>query len=223
MISTPTGLARLIDHTNLKPEAEESDIIRLCQEALDHGFCSVCVNPSWIELARRQLAAKVKITGVVGFPLGAASPKIKRQETADNVSRGADEIDMVINVGRFKQGDSAYAVDEIAGVVEAAQGRLVKVIIETCLLTDEQKKHAAALVKKAGAHFVKTSTGFAQAGATIEDVRLLRRAVGSDFGVKASGGIRDFATCWALVEAGANRIGTSASVAIIKQATKYPA
>jgi len=218
IVSTPADLAKLIDHTILKAEARTDDIVRLCREATEHGFFSVCVNPAWIDLARKHAGRATKITSVVGFPLGASSIKTKQQETIDDITRGADEIDMVMNVGKFKEGDFGYVTEEIIGVVEAAGGRIVKVIIETCLITDDEKKRAARLIKEAGAHFVKTSTGFNAKGADARDVKILRDVVGPDFGVKASGGIRDYATCLAMIQAGADRIGTSASVMIMTQA-----
>ncbi len=218
VVLSPADLAKLIDHTNLKAAAREPDIVRLCREACEYGFYSVCVNPAWIEVARKHAGPATRITSVVGFPLGSSSMKMKQQEAMDDVARGADEIDMVMNVGKFKEGGFGYVTEEIAGVVAAAGGRIVKVIIETCLLTDDEKRRAAELVRKAGAHFVKTSTGFNIKGADANDVKMLRDVVGPDFGVKASGGIRDYATFQTMVRAGANRIGTSASVAILIQA-----
>ena len=212
-----THLARYIDHTLLKPDAIAADIEQLCREARDHNFYAVCVNGSWVELARHCLEdTDVKVASVVGFPLGAMETDVKRFETEAAVDAGAHEIDMVINVGRLKDGDEKYILRELRDIVEAADERPVKVILETCLLTDEQKIRACGLVVEAGAHFVKTSTGFSKSGAALEDVKLLRREVGKDFGVKASGGIRDAVTALAMIEAGATRLGTSNGVAIVK-------
>lgn len=210
-------LARYIDHTVLKPEASAQDIERLCAEALEHHFAAACVNGSRVALARHHLeGSEVKVAAVVGFPLGAMGSDAKRYETEAALDDGAQEIDLVINVGRLKEGDDAYVLRELRDVVEAADERPVKVILETCLLTEEQKVRACRLVLDSGAHFVKTSTGFSSGGATIEDVRLLRATVGPAFGVKASGGIRDFATAMKMIEAGATRLGTSNGVAILK-------
>jgi len=212
-----THLARYIDHTLLKADAVAADIEQLCREAKDHNFYAVCVNGSWVELARHCLEdTDVKVASVVGFPLGAMETDVKRFETEAAIDAGAHEIDMVINVGRLKDGDDKYILRELRDIVEAADERPVKVILETCLLTDEQKIRACRLVVEAGAHFVKTSTGFSKSGATLEDVKLLREEVGKDFGVKASGGIRDAVTALAMIEAGATRLGTSNGVAIVK-------
>lgn len=184
-------LAKYIDHTLLKPDASEEAVLKLCAEARDFGFASVCVNGSFTELVARELKGSgVKTCVVVGFPLGAGTSAAKAFETADAVSRGAEEIDMVISVGRLRSGETAAVREDIRAVVQAAEGALVKVIIETCLLTDEQKELACRLAEEAGAHFVKTSTGFSTGGATVEDVALMRRVVGDRLGVKASGGIR---------------------------------
>ena len=215
--SSPSELARYIDHTLLKPEATAKDIERLCAEALEHRFCAVCVNGSRVALALHQLEdTDVKVAAVVGFPLGAMDSDAKRYETEAAIDAGAQEIDMVINVGRFKDGDDAFVLREIRDVVEAADGRPVKVIIETCLLTREEKIRACQLIVESGAQFVKTSTGFNSAGATLEDVKLLRETVGPKFGVKAAGGVRDLATALAMIEAGATRLGTSNGVTIVK-------
>jgi deoxyribose-phosphate aldolase len=214
---TPEDLARYIDHTLLKPEAAAQQIERLCAEAREHRFFSVCVNGSRVELAHHLLAdTNVKVACVVGFPLGAMSADAKRYETEAAVDDGAQEIDLVLNVGRLKDGDDKYLLRELRDIAEAADERTVKVILETCLLTCEEKTRACHLVVESGAHFVKTSTGFNAGGATIEDVKLMRQAVGPKFGVKASGGIRDTATALAMIEAGATRLGTSASVAIVR-------
>lgn len=209
-------LARSIDHTLLKPEATAANIERLCAEARTHGFFAVCVNGSWVGQARHFLDdSAVKVATVVGFPLGATDSDTKRFETEAAIDNGAQEIDVVLNLGRLKDGDDRYVLRELRDVVEAADERPVKVILETCLLTHEEKIRACQLVLDSGAQFVKTSTGFAAAGATIEDVKLLRRIVGHNFGVKAAGGIRDALTAVAMIEAGATRLGTSNSVAIM--------
>lgn len=212
-----TDLARYIDHTLLRPDAVAKDIERLCAEAREDRFYAVCVNGSWVELARHCLEeTNVKVASVVGFPLGAMETDVKRFETEAAVDAGAHEIDMVLNLGRLKDGDFKFVLRELRDLVEAADERPVKVILETCLLTDEEKIRACKLVVEAGAHFVKTSTGFSKAGATLEDVKLLRREVGADVGVKASGGIRDSVTALAMIEAGATRLGTSNGVAIVR-------
>lgn len=209
-------LARMIDHTLLKPEATASQVEKLCDEAKEYQFASVCVNPGWVPLcAERLQGTAVKVCTVVGFPLGATTPAAKALETGEAVENGAEEIDMVINIGALKSGELEWVKQDIAGVVAAAKGKLVKVIIETCLLTDEEKVTVCRLAKEAGADFVKTSTGFSTGGATEADIALMRRTVGPDMGVKASGGIRDTATAEAMVKAGATRIGASASIAIV--------
>lgn len=210
-------LAPYIDHTLLKPNATEKEIEKLCAEAREHKFASVCVNTSYVDLCARLLAGSgIPVCAVVGFPLGAMSTDSKAFEARDAVRRGAEEIDMVINVGKLHSGDFAYVCDDIRAVVKAASAHTVKVIIETALLTDEQKVSACVLAKAAGADFVKTSTGFSTGGATPEDIALMRRVVGDQLGVKASGGIRDCPTALRMVESGATRIGASASVAIVK-------
>ena len=214
-----TDLARYIDHTLLRPDATAADIENLCREARHHKFYAVCVNGSWVELARHCLEeSDVKVACVAGFPLGAMETDVKRFETEAAVDAGAHEIDVVINIGRLKEGDDRFVLRELRDIVEAADERPVKVILETCLLTDEEKIRGCKLVVEAGAHYVKTSTGFSKAGAALEDVKLLRREVGNDFGVKASGGIRDSVTALAMIEAGASRLGTSNGVAIIQGA-----
>jgi deoxyribose-phosphate aldolase len=211
-----TNLARYIDHTLLKADATAADIEKLCREAREHKFYAVCVNGSWVEAARHWLeGTDVKVATVAGFPLGAMEPDVKRFETEAASDAGAHEIDVVINIGRLKDGDNKYVLRELRDIVEAADERPVKVILETCLLTNEEKVRACKLVVEAGAQFVKTSTGFSESGATLEDVKLLRQEVGDDFGVKASGGIRDSVTALAMIEAGATRLGTSSSVAIV--------
>ncbi len=211
-----SDLAPYIDHTLLKPEAAREQIESLCAEAAEHKFSTVCVNGSRVELAYSLLEeSDVQVAAVVGFPLGAAEADSKRYETEVAIDQGAGEIDMVMNVGRFQDGDHDYIVREIRDVVESADDHVVKVILETCLLTDTQIEQACKLVVQAQAHFVKTSTGFSSAGATIEHVELMRETVGQFAGVKAAGGIRDAATARAMIEAGATRLGTSNGVAIV--------
>jgi deoxyribose-phosphate aldolase len=217
------ALAGVIDHTLLRPEARAADIERLCAEARDCHFATVCVHGCWVELARHCLdASDVRVACVVGFPLGAAEADVKRFEAETAAETGAHELDVVLNIGRLKDGDHRYILRELRDIVAAAEERIVKVILETCLLTDAEKTLACRLVVDAGAHFVKTSTGFAKAGATVEDTRLLRQAVGPRFGVKAAGGIRDLATARALLDAGANRLGTSAGVALLDGLDRFP-
>ena len=214
---SPAQLAAFIDHTLLKPDASLAQIEQLCAEAREHGFFSVCVNGSWVAAARHFLdGSDVKVASVVGFPLGAMSSDVKRFETEVAIDDGAHEIDMVLNIARLKAGDDKYVFREIVDVVEAADERTVKVILETCLLNDEEKIRACKLVVESGAHFVKTSTGFSTAGATIADVKLMRETVGARFGVKASGGVRDAQTALAMISAGATRIGTSNGIIIVK-------
>ena len=212
-------IAAMIDHTLLKPEATPAQVERLCAEAAEYHFASVCVNPVYIPLAARLLKGTgVKVCCVVGFPLGAIAPEQKAAEAASCAAMGAEELDMVIHIGAAKAGDWALVQRDIEGVVKAAAGRTVKVIIETCLLTDEEKVKACEAAKAAGAHFVKTSTGFSTGGATTHDIALMRKTVGPEMGVKASGGIRDYATAMAMIEAGANRIGASAGIEIVAAA-----
>ncbi|MBN1465355.1 deoxyribose-phosphate aldolase [candidate division KSB1 bacterium] len=209
-------IARFIDHTLLKPEATQAMILQLCQEAKQFNFASVCVNPIWVPLCAEVLDdSDVLICTVVGFPLGANTTESKALEAEELVSLGAAEIDMVLNIGNLKDKDYSSVYDDVLQVVDAADDAVVKVIIETCLLNEEEKIAACVLCKEAGAHFVKTSTGFNRSGATIQDVELLRRVVGSEIGVKAAGGIRDYRTAVAMLKAGASRIGASASVAIV--------
>jgi len=207
---------RLIDHTLLKPDATEQQIRTLCEEAKQYNFASVCINPAWVSLCAQLLAgSEVKVCTVIGFPLGATTPTAKAIETRDAIANGATEIDMVINVGALKSGDDELVRRDIEAVVAAARDRaLVKVILETALLSKEEIVKASLLAKMAGADFVKTSTGFGGGGATVEDIALMRETVGTEMGVKASGGIRDRETAEAMVAAGATRIGASASVAI---------
>ena len=217
----PTKIAGLIDHTLLKPTAIPAQIEALCQEAMEYGFASVCVNPSHVKLAAQQLRqSAVKTCTVIGFPLGATTSAAKIFETKEAVELGAEEVDMVINIGALKAGNDALVDRDIVGVVKAAHqgGAICKVIIETCFLSDEEKARACNLAQKAGAEFVKTSTGFGGGGATVADVALMRQTVGPKMGVKASGGVRNFADAKAMVAAGATRLGVSAGVKIAQEA-----
>lgn len=208
---------RYIDHTLLKPESTQEQIDQLLNEAKEYDFASVCVNPTWVKYSAQALAGSdVNVCTVVGFPLGATTSAVKAFETKEAIANGADEIDMVINIGALKTGNLELVEEDIRSVVEAANGKLVKVIIEACLLTDEEKVTACQLSVKAGADFVKTSTGFSTGGATVADVALMRQTVGPDIGVKAAGGARSLADAQAFIEAGATRLGTSSGVAIIK-------
>lgn len=211
-------LAKYIDHTLLKPESTREDILRICEEAKHYGTASVCVNPFWIGFVAEQLkGTDVKPCCVIGFPLGATPACVKAFETEKAVSDGAKEVDMVINVGALRGGEYETVLNDIKAVVNAAKGKaLVKVIIETCLLTDEQKVIACKLAKEAGADYVKTSTGFSTGGAKVEDIRLMRETVGAEMGVKASGGVRTKADAEAMIAAGASRIGASSSKKIIE-------
>lgn len=211
--------AKMIDHTLLKPQASKEDIKRLCEEAVEYGFCSVCVNSAFVAYCAELLKnTEVKVCTVIGFPLGAMSTKAKAAEAEIAVADGAAELDMVLPVGMVKSGDWDYVKNDIEAVVKAAGDQaLVKVILETCLLTDEEKVKACLAAKEAGAAFVKTSTGFSAGGAEAKDVALMRRTVGSDMGVKASGGIRCLKDTEEMVKAGADRIGASAGIAIVKE------
>lgn len=212
------NMASYIDHTLLKPEAKREDIIRLCREALQNNFYSVCINPSYVQTAVYELKdSAVKVCAVIGFPLGANTTATKAFEATEALASGAEEVDMVIHVGALKGGEEDYVRDDIAAVVKAARGKTVKVIIESGLLTDSEKVLACRLAKEAGAGFVKTSTGFGPGGATVGDIRLMRETVGPDFGVKASGGVRTLETAQLMIEAGATRIGTSSGVTIVQQ------
>ncbi len=220
-IPTDASIAAMIDHTLLKPDATPDQIAQLCFEARKYGFASVCVNPGHVRLCSDLLrSTPVKVCTVIGFPLGATSPEAKVYETETALRDGATEIDMVINIGALKGADYTWVARDIQGVVETAHaaGAIVKVIIETSLLTNEEKVKACLLAKEAGADFVKTSTGFAGGGATVEDVALMRRAVGPDMGVKASGGVHTYEEARSMVEAGATRIGASAGVKIVQGA-----
>jgi len=215
------SISRLIDHTLLRPDAIPAEVEKLCVEAREHSFCTVCINPCYVPLASRVLRGSgVGVCTVIGFPLGASSSRTKAFEADAAVKEGAAELDMVLTIGLLKAGENEQVREGIEEVVEASWGRAVKVIIETCLLTNEEKERAARIVVDAGAAFVKTSTGFSTGGATVEDVALLRRVVGPDFGVKAAGGIRDLLTARKMVEAGATRIGTSSGVKIAAEESK---
>ena len=212
------SVSTYIDHTNLSQTASKSDIENLCEEAVDNDFASVCVNPVFVPLASEILNSKnPKVCTVVGFPLGADSPEMKFAESRYLTHLGAEELDMVINISALKEGDTRFIQSEIEKVVDAADGNCVKVIIETCLLTDEEKKIVSELAVNAGADFIKTSTGFSFSGATEEDIKLIRKTVGSDMGIKASGGIKTLTDLKILVKAGANRIGTSNAISIINE------
>ena len=209
-------LARYIDHTLLKPDAERDEIEKLCREARQHEFFSVCVNSSNVRLAASFLSgSRTKVCAVVGFPLGAGTPASKAFEAREAVRCGADEIDMVLNIGALRSRDYSLVVEDISRVVKAVPGKIVKVILETGMLTGNEKVIACALSRVADAAFVKTSTGFGPGGATAEDIELMRAVVGPDLGVKASGGVRDHAGALAMLRAGANRLGCSSSVAIV--------
>lgn len=210
-------LAKMIDHTLLKPEAKEEDVKKLCEEALEYNFASVCVNPTYVPIASEMLkGSDVKVCTVIGFPLGANSSQTKAFESGDAIKNGAEEVDMVINIGAVKSGQWEKVENDIKAVVESAKDKaLVKVILETCLLTDDEKVKACECSVKAGADFVKTSTGFSKSGATIEDVKLMRQTVGKGLGVKASGGVRDREGALSMIEAGATRIGASSGIKIV--------
>lgn len=220
---TNSEIANMIDHTILKSTATLADVETLCQEAIDNNFASVCINPCWVKAASQYLKANkkpdfdVKTCTVIGFPLGANTKDVKVFETSNAIENGADEIDMVINVGLVKMGSWALIEEEISAVIEAAKGNCVKVILENCYLTEEEIKLACEACVKAKATFVKTSTGFGTSGAKPEDVKLMRETVGENLGVKAAGGIRDKETALAMIEAGANRIGCSAGIQIISK------
>ncbi len=215
-------LARMIDHTLLKANATEAEILKLAEEAKEYKFASVCVNPTWVQKAAEILkdAEEVKVCTVIGFPLGATTSETKAFETKNAIENGATEVDMVINIGALKDKQYDLVEKDIKAVVDAAKGKaLTKVIIETCLLNDEEKEIACKLSVKAGADFVKTSTGFSTGGATVEDIALMRKTVGPDVGVKASGGVRSLEDAQNMIEAGATRIGASSGVAIVNGLT----
>ncbi|MBU8905637.1 deoxyribose-phosphate aldolase [Desertibacillus haloalkaliphilus] len=216
------SIARMIDHTLLKADVTKADIITLAQEANEYQFASVCINPTWVKTAYEQLkeADDVKVCTVIGFPLGATTSRVKAFETEQAIKDGATEIDMVINIGELKDKNDTAVLEDIKAVVGVAKGQaLTKVIIETSLLSEEEKIKACQLSVEAGADFVKTSTGFSTAGATIQDIKLMRETVGPSIGVKASGGVRDRQTALAMIEAGATRIGASAGIAIVNGGT----
>ena len=212
------NINKLIDHTALKPNTNKESILKLIAEAKTYDFASVCVNPCWVALAHQELKnTDVKVCTVIGFPLGANTTEVKVFETKDAIEKGAQEIDMVINIAMLKDKEYDYVENEIHQIVEAAKDKaIVKVIIETCLLTDEEKIKACELSQKAGADFVKTSTGFFTGGATVHDIALMRKTVGAEMGVKASGGVHTHEEALAMVEAGATRIGASAGVKLLK-------
>ncbi|ALV22781.1 MULTISPECIES: deoxyribose-phosphate aldolase [Carnobacterium] len=214
-----TTIANMIDHTALKPGVTKEDIIKLTTEAKEYGFYSVCVNPTWVELSAKELkGSPVEVCTVIGFPLGANTTAVKVAETKDAIDNGATEVDMVINIGALKEKDNEKVLSDISQVVAAAKGKaLVKVIIEACLLTEEEKVRACELAVQAGTDYVKTSTGFSTGGATKEDIALMRKTVGTEVGVKASGGIHSKADVEQMIKAGASRIGASAGVAIVSE------
>ena len=215
------NIASYIDNTLLKQDATPEQIRKICAESIEFGCASVCCNPSYVPLVSECLkGSAVKVCTVIGFPLGMNDSKVKAFEASLAAEQGADELDMVINVGRLKAGELEYVKNDIKAVVDASQGKLVKVIIECCLLTDEEKATACLLAKEAGADFVKTSTGFSTGGATVADVALMRKTVGPEMGVKAAGGVRDYASAMAMLEAGATRIGASSGKKIVESGPK---
>jgi len=215
------NIAKYIDHTLLKPESTKDQITKICEEAKQYNFASVCINPTWVSYASELLkGTDVKVCTVIGFPLGATTSEVKAFETAQAIQNGATEVDMVINIGALKSGDFELVKKDIQAVVSAAKDKaLVKVIIETSLLTDEEKVKACQLSVEAGADFVKTSTGFSTGGATVSDIKLMRETVGPNIGVKASGGVRSAEDAKAMIDAGATRIGASSGVLIVQGLT----
>lgn len=211
------NLAKMIDHTQLKPDTQKDKITQICKEAKEQNFASVCVNPHWVSYCAELLeGTDVKVCTVIGFPLGATTKETKAFETKQAIEKGATEVDMVINIGELKSGNKQFVQQDIEAVVREAEGKaIVKVIIETSLLTEDEKVAACELAKAAGADFVKTSTGFSGGGATVEDISLMRKTVGPEMGVKASGGVRDYEGAKAMIEAGATRIGASSGIAIV--------
>jgi deoxyribose-phosphate aldolase len=214
---SPEQIASRIDHTLLRADGTQNDIIQLCNEAIQYKFATVCVNPYWVPIAAQALkSSTVGITTVIGFPLGSSSSLIKAAEASDAISNGATEIDMVLNIGAMKSADYKAVERDIHGVAQACNGKaILKVIIETCYLTDDEKRLAAELCIIAGADFVKTSSGFGPSGATLKDIQLLRKIVGDVMGIKASGGVRDLPFALQLIEAGATRLGTSSGIALV--------
>jgi len=209
------NLNKYIDQTLLSPSATKAEVMAFLRDVSKYEFYAAVVNPCWVSFARQTLAKDIKVCSVVGFPLGASTTKAKVYAVQDLIAMGCDEIDMVLNIGQLRSGDFKYVEEEIKAVVDAAQERIVKVIIETCLLELNEKQIAARIIKNTGAHYVKTSTGFSNDGARVEDVVLLREVVGPEFGIKASGGIRDRVFAIELIKTGANRIGTSAGVQMV--------
>ncbi len=221
LVESPEKIAKIIDHTNLKADATVEDIEKLCNEAKNYGFASVCVNPANVKLCADFLKkSDVNVCTVIGFPLGANTSKMKFFETRNAIELGATEVDMVMNIGALKSGLGEAVKKDIEGVVAAAEGNIVKVIIETALLTDEEKISACKIINDAGANFIKTSTGFGYSGATVEDVALIRKTVGLNVNIKASGGIKNIKTVFDMVKAGATRIGTSSGVKIMEELLK---
>ncbi|MGB9749678.1 MAG: deoxyribose-phosphate aldolase [Caldisericia bacterium] len=211
-------LARLIDHTLLKSDTKIDDIKKLCEEAIKYQFYSVCINPCYVKIAKDFLQKKdIKVCTVISFPLGASTTKNKINETEEAIKNGADEIDMVMNIGMFKSNQYDYVYDEISSIKKIVKNKILKVIIETSILNQDEKIKASEIVKKSGADFVKTSTGFSQGGATKEDILLIRKTVGENFGIKASGGIKTYKQAIELIDAGATRIGSSSSVKIMEE------
>ncbi len=211
-------LARLIDHTLLKSDTKIEDIKKLCEEAIKYTFYSVCINPCYVKIAKELLKdSDIKICTVISFPLGSSTIKTKIYEATEAIENGADEIDMVMNIGMFKSNKYEYVHEEISSIKKTMEKRILKVIIETSILNEEEKIKASEMVKKSGANFVKTSTGFSQGGATKEDILLIRKAVGDNFGIKASGGIKTYQQAVELINAGATRIGSSSSVKIMEE------
>jgi len=221
LVESPEKIAKMIDHTNLKADATLEDMEKLCNEAKEYGFASVCVNPANVKLCKELLKdSNINVCTVISFPLGANTSKMKFFETRDAIGFGASEIDMVMNIGALKSGLEDEVKEDIKGVIVAAEGNMVKVIIETALLTDEKKILACKIAKDAGTSFIKTSTGFGHPGATVEDVALIKKTVGINMGIKASGGINNIKTVFDMVKAGATRIGTSSGVKIMEELMK---
>ena len=215
---TRSELAKMIDHTLLRADASQADIVTLCDEAMQHGFAAVSINPAWVSFCAKRLEGSgVHVNATIGLPLGANTARVKVEEAREAVKNGATELDIVINIGALKSGYADFVEREIAAVVKAAEGAAVKVILETCVLTTDEKIAVCEMASRSGASFVKTSTGFGRGGATTDDVALMRQVVGHQLGVKAAGGIRTYADAIAMITAGADRIGTSSGVAILKE------